>query len=156
VVLKEQIIPEWTNAMLKKLLKNVQRPEIDFSSLKKPRKPNTYLMAPENYCQYTPNAIGPVFEIPASDLAQVFETAALTEPRTEKLSQLDVQGDIQADYVQYSALIGYPDTITVRFINLGEKTSTLAVFSRAHYGYRDFGVNAARIKHWMTKVSAAI
>lgn len=142
--------------MLKNLLKNVQRPELDFSSLKKPRKPNTYLMSPPDYCQYPPKTISPIYEISMLDLAGLFETVALAEPRTEKLGSQEIGKDVQVDYVQYSKLIGYPDTITVRFIDLGEGRSTLAVFSRAHYGYRDFGVNEARVKDWMRKLDLAV
>ena len=129
--------------MLKNLLKKVQRPELDFSSLKKPRKPNTYLMSPPDYCQYPPKTISPIY-------------VALAEPRTEKLGSREIGKDLQVDYVQYSKLIGYPDTVTVRFIDLGEGRSTLAVFSRAHYGYRDFGVNEARVKDWMRKLDLAV
>jgi uncharacterized protein (DUF1499 family) len=142
--------------MLKNLLKNVQRPELDFSSLEKPRKPNTYLMSPPDYCQYPPKTISPIFEIGVAELATSFEAIALAEPRTEKLGSREVGKDLQVDYVQFSKLIGYPDTITVRFIDLGAAGSTLAVFSRAHYGYRDFGVNEARIKDWMRKLDLAL
>ncbi|MEX1035350.1 MAG: DUF1499 domain-containing protein [Sneathiella sp.] len=142
--------------MLKNLLKNVQRPELDFSTLKKPRKPNTYLMSPPDYCLYPPKTISPIFDIPVQDLAATFEGMALSEPRTEKLTSREMGADLQVDYVQYSKLIGYPDTITARFIDLGEGNSTLAVFSRAHYGYRDFGVNEARVKDWMRKLDLAI
>lgn len=142
--------------MLKNLLKNVQRPDLDFSSLKKPRKPNTYLMSPPDYCPYPPKTISPIFEIDMANLAASFEEIALAEPRTEKLGSREIGKDLQVDYVQYSKLIGYPDTITARFINLGARRSTLAVFSRAHYGYRDFGVNEARIKDWMRKLDLAL
>lgn len=142
--------------MLKNLLKNVQRPDLDFSSLKKPRKPNTYLMSPTDYCLYPPKTISPIFEIDMANLAASFEAIALAEPRTEKLGSREIGKDRQVDYVQYSKLIGYPDTITARFINLGAGRSTLAVFSRAHYGYRDFGVNEARIKDWMRKLDLAL
>ncbi|WP_288901240.1 DUF1499 domain-containing protein [uncultured Sneathiella sp.] len=142
--------------MLKNLLKNVQRPELDFSSLKKPRKPNTYLMSPPDYCQYIPKTISPIFEVSMAELAKSFEAIALAEPRTEKLGSREIGKELQVDYVQYSKLIGYPDTITVRFIDLGNGSSTLAVFSRAHYGYRDFGVNEARIKDWMRKLDLAL
>ena len=142
--------------MLKNLLKKVQRPELDFSSLKKTRKPNTYLMSPPDYCQYPPKTISPIYEISMLNLAGLFERVALAEPRTEKLGSREIGKDLQVDYVQYSKLIGYPDTVTVRFIDLGEGRSTLAVFSRAHYGYRDFGVNEARVKDWMRKLDLAV
>lgn len=141
--------------MLKNILKNVQRPDIDFATLKKPRKPNSYLMCPSDYCLYPGKDESPEFQRPAQDLAKLFEKLALAQERTEKVSEVEKQGDIQMDFVQYSALIGYPDTITVRFIDLPKGKSTLAIFSRAHYGYRDFKVNENRIKIWMEKLQAS-
>ena len=142
--------------MLKNLLKNVQRPELDFSTLKKPRKPNTYLKSPQDYAEYPPKTVSPIFELDMPTLAARFEKVALGEPRVEKLSSRNIGADLQVDYVQCSKLIGYPDTITVRFIDLGEGRSTLAIFSRAHYGYRDFGVNEARVRDWMRKLDHAL
>ena len=142
--------------MLKNFLKKVQRLDIDFANLKKPRKPNTYLMSPQDYCLYPPKDISPIFKIAAQDLARAFEALALAEERTEKISEREVDGEIQMDFVQFSALVGYPDTITVRFIDLTEGQSSLAIFSRAHYGYRDFGVNENRIKNWIQKIQVAL
>jgi uncharacterized protein (DUF1499 family) len=142
--------------MLKNILKNVQRPDLDFASLKKPRKPNSYLMCPPDYCLYPGKDISPEFEIPAQDLVRAFEKMALAQDRTEKLSEIDKQGEVQMDFVQFSALIGYPDTITVRFIDLPDGKSSLAIFSRAHYGYRDFNVNENRIKTWMAKLQSSL
>ncbi len=113
-------------------------------------------MSPPDYCLYPPKTISPIFEISSAELAEMFEAVVLAEPRTEKIGSLEINKDLQTDYVQYSKLIGYPDTITVRFIDLGGEESTLAVFSRAHYGYRDFGVNEARVKDWMRKLDFAV
>ena len=113
-------------------------------------------MSPPDYCQYPPKTISPIFEIPAADLASSFDAVAMAEPRVEKLGAREIGNDLQVDYVQYSKLIGYPDTITSRFIDLGAGSSTLAVFSRAHYGYRDFGVNEGRIKDWMRKLDLVV
>jgi Protein of unknown function (DUF1499) len=142
--------------MLKNFLKKVHRPDIDFANLKKPRKPNSYLMSPEGYCLYPPKDVSPVFDIPAKELAAAFEILAFGEERTEKVSEREIDGEIQMDFVQFSALIGYPDTITVRFIGLPEGQSTMAIFSRAHYGYRDFGVNENRVKNWVQKLQASL
>ena len=113
-------------------------------------------MSPPDYCTYPPKTVSPIFEVGIKKLAAKFETVALSEPRTEKLSSHEVGSNLQVDFVQYSKTIGYPDTITVRFIDLGVESSTLAVFSRAHYGYRDFGVNEARVKGWMRKLDQAL
>jgi uncharacterized protein (DUF1499 family) len=60
---------------------------------------------------------------------------------------------LQADYVQKSAVIGFPDTITVRFIPRGDKRSTLAIFSRSHYGHSDLGVNRERVDAWLAAIN---
>lgn len=142
--------------MLKNILKNVQRPEIDFSALKKPRRPNSYLMSPAGYCPFPPNEISPVFDMAARDLEAKFETIVDAEPRTEKFRTIKISNETQIDFVQYSAFFGFPDTITIRFIELGPETSTLAIYSRAHYGRRDFGVNEKRIKDWMHKLKLSL
>ncbi len=136
--------------MLKSILKNVRRPQIEFSSLQKPRKPNAYLMAPKGLCGFEPGEESPVLEIGSEDLAEAFDAVLLSMPHTEKVSDVYIGSDRQVDYVQYSAKIGFPDTITVRFLKVGPDTSTLAIFSRAHYGYRDFGVNRKRVRSLMT------
>ena len=57
---------------------------------------------------------------------------------------------VQYNYIQRTALVRYPDSITVRFIALGNNRSTLAIYSRSHYGKSDFGVNEARIRSWLS------
>jgi uncharacterized protein (DUF1499 family) len=56
---------------------------------------------------------------------------------------------MQYDYIQRTELMRYPDSITVRFIPLADGQSTLAIYSRSHYGRSDFGVNQARIRAWL-------
>ncbi len=142
--------------MFQKVLKNVKRPTIDFKTLKKSRKPNTFLMAPVALCSFDPQEESPVFEVSADQLADLFEGIALSSSNTEKLSVIETDGDTQMEFVQYSKGIGFPDTITVRFIDAGEGQSTLAIYSRSHYGYRDFGVNKKRVKAWMKKLNEKV
>ncbi|MBL4907022.1 MAG: DUF1499 domain-containing protein [Sneathiella sp.] len=142
--------------MLRKILKNVRRPLIDFENLQKSRKPNTYLMAPKELCPISPAVESPVFDVNARDLATFFETVAKSMLNTEKLSEVQVEGNRQMDFVQYSKVIGFPDTITVRFMEVSESKSTLAIYSRSHYGYRDFGVNRKRVQAWMRQLQETV
>jgi uncharacterized protein (DUF1499 family) len=67
-----------------------------------------------------------------------------------RVKQIAVSKDgWQYDFIQRSRLLRFPDTITVRFLPLGEQRSTLAIYSRSHYGYRDFGVNRQRVEAWL-------
>jgi len=55
-------------------------------------------------------------------------------------------------YVQRSALLGFPDTIIVRYLGLPDGRSTLALYSRSQLGRSDLGVNEARLKRWLEKL----
>ena len=70
-----------------------------------------------------------------------------TQPRIE-IGKAD-DNEMQYDYIQRSSLMRYPDSITVKFIDLDNDSSTLAIYSRSHYGRSDFGVNEARIQVWL-------
>jgi len=142
--------------MLRKLLKNVKRPVIDFEGLKRPRKPNTYLMAPEGLCTYSPGEVSPVFAVSKDHLMQTFDQLALQMPNTERVSGEQKGRQYQAEYVQYSKGIGFPDTLTVRVLDAEGDKSTLAIFSRAHYGYRDFGVNKRRVQAWVKALQKSL
>jgi uncharacterized protein (DUF1499 family) len=41
----------------------------------------------------------------------------------------------------------------VQFIPITETSSTLAVYSRARYGYYDFHVNENRVKKWLAALT---
>jgi uncharacterized protein (DUF1499 family) len=49
-------------------------------------------------------------------------------------------------YVERSALLGFPDTIVVRYIEQSQGRSTLAMYSRSQLGRGDLGVNKARLE----------
>ena len=61
----------------------------------------------------------------------------------------------QYDVEERSALFGFPDTMTVRLFERRDGTSTVAIYSRAHYGKGDFGVNEARVRAWLDDLAAA-
>jgi uncharacterized protein DUF1499 len=144
-------------ALLKHLLKNVRRPEIDFATLRLKRKPNQFLMMPEDMISGRVHAKSPVFSIPMAALVKEFSLVALADRNVEELSSRQIdENNIQLEYVAYSKLVGYPDTITVQFMALENGTSTLFIYSRAHYGYRDFGVNARRALSWLAKLKQHI
>lgn len=132
--------------MLRNVLKKINRSEIHFETLKKSRKPNSYLIAPEALCPFTPDEISPVFDVNKEALMQAFDHMVTAMPNTERVSIKSVTEKNQADYVQYSKGLGFPDTVTIQTLDAGDGKSTLAIYSRAHYGYRDFGVNKKRVK----------
>ncbi len=137
--------------LLEAALGPVDRTLIDFAQIQPSDRPNRYLVCPQNYCAIPPGRISPVFELSAEDLRNRWETMIGKQPR---ITALAASADrLQFSYVQRSAVFRFPDTITVRFIPLGASTSTLAVFSRSHYGRSDFGVNRERVGLWIDELS---
>lgn len=121
---------------------------IDFRTLTRSQRPNQYLVCPRDLCTATPDAVSPVYDMPATRLRERWLSLMAQQPRLE---QIAVSKDgWQYDFIQRSRLLRFPDTITVRFLPLGDKRSTLAIYSRSHYGRTDFGVNHKRVEAWLT------
>lgn len=122
--------------------------EIDFASLVLGPKPNQFLVCPVDYCSAKPHMLSPVFPISANDLQQRWMALMKTQARVEA-GAVDVEA-MQYDFIQRSALMRYPDSITVRFIALEDDRASLVIYSRSHYGKSDLGVNESRIRAWIS------
>ncbi len=126
---------------------------MDFKTFKLTRKPNQFLIAPEGYCQNAkPHATAKTYSVDAQKLEDTFADVALAEPRVTR-KQTD---DGQREFVQRSALMRFPDTISFEAIDLGEGKSTLAIYSRSKVGHSDLGVNRKRIEDWLAKLDFAL
>ena len=122
--------------------------KIDFRTLTRHERPNQYLVCPLDVCAAMPDAVSPVYDVSATILRDAWLAMIAFQPRVEQSTVSE--DEQQYDFMQRSRLVRLPDTITVRFIPLGQAKSTLAIYSRSHYGYSDFGVNRQRIKAWLT------
>ena len=122
---------------------------VDPLTAPKPPTPNSYRVAPADAATEK-DAVAPVYSMPVSDLAAAFDRVARASAR------VDVVGGSPADrfvtYVQTSALFGFPDYISVRFIELDGDRSTFAVFSRSRLGRGDLGVNRKRVESWLAQL----
>ncbi len=135
-------------AALALLFGKVEREPVDFETLTLKSSPNQFLVAPPGLCRNAmPHGEAPVFEMPAEALRERWMERIPKQPRVKQLSA-DPARD-QYDFEQVSALVGFPDTITVRFPPAGEGRSTVAIYSRSHYGRSDLGVNEKRIRAWL-------
>lgn len=127
-----------------------ERPRIDFTTLQKTERPNQYLVCPRDLCTATPDRDAPVYAVPPGELRDALLAVVAGEPRMRLLV-----ADAEAGYYEFeqqSRFMGFPDTITVQLFDRPGGASTLAIYSRSHYGYRDFGVNKARIDAWLAKL----
>jgi len=123
---------------------------IDFSTLKRGPNPNQYLVCPPHLCTAATDASSPVYDVSQDALKKAWLAIMAKQPRTV---QIGVSSDAsQYDFIQRSEWVRFPDTITVKFIALPTGQSTLAIYSRSHYGYSDLGVNRKRIEDWLKRL----
>ena len=130
----------------------VQRAAVDFESLELKPSPNQYLVCPPGFCKKAkPHAEAPVFDLPPAQLRARWMERIAALPLAEQIDA-DPAG-MQYGYEALTPLMRFPDTVTVRFLPAGEGKSTLAIYSRSHYGYGDMGANEKRVKHWLDLLS---
>lgn len=128
----------------------------DFANLRTRGTPNDALVAPEGYVQgkRAVDAPAPVFDHPADKVRLAIQKVALAEALVEQVGSDDA--GLQDRYVQRTPSMRFPDTLDVKVIPLESGRSTVAVYSRALVGIRDFGVNRARIDRWLGKAAKAL
>lgn len=123
---------------------------VTFEVLKRRTSPNDSLACPQNICAAKSDLLPPVFAVSAPDLQKAFAKVIASEPSVEQVASDD--GGFTQRYVQRTKIMRFPDTIVVRFIDLGDGRSTIALYSRSQLGESDFGVNRARIERWLEKL----
>lgn len=84
------------------------------------------------------------------ELMAAFDAAAMAAERTERVAgSVD---DLHATYVQRSALLAYPDFVSVKALPAGDG-ATLAIYSRSRFGRSDLGVNEKRVSAWLDAIA---
>ena len=121
---------------------------IEFEALALKRSPNQYLLAPEGLCPRVRRyRASDTYHVPADELERELLAIARAEPRT-RVTESD-PARRKHKIVQRSRVFRFPDDIDVQIFERGAAESTLAIYSRARYGWSDMGVNAARVKRWL-------
>lgn len=126
---------------------NMKPADFNFNTLVRTNKPNSYLVCPKNYCHTRVDTDALEYKASAASLIAAWRNMIKAQPRTTLLASNPQQLTFQ--YVQYSRFFHFPDYIDVQFIPLTDHTCTLAIYSRAVYGYYDFHVNENRVKTWL-------
>ena len=114
-------------------------------------KRNQFLVCPDGYCSAKQHMASPNFELPVEALKKRWMIMIAAQPRIENCRADDEA--MQYDFIQRTKILRFPDIITVRFIALENRRSTLAIFSRSRYGRRDFGVNKKRVCDWLDSIA---
>ncbi|MGE0724798.1 MAG: DUF1499 domain-containing protein [Alphaproteobacteria bacterium] len=127
---------------------------VAFETLVRRKNPNDALAAPTGFSPARVDILPTDFPVPPRALAAAFTRALADEPRLEKVAE-DADG-LSQRWVQRSALLRYPDTIAVRFLDRPGGHSTIALYGRSQIGRSDFGVNRARIVRWLDKLAREV
>jgi len=128
---------------------------IDFATLVRSPRPNTFLLAPPGFCPATRiDAQSPLFGVSAARLREAFLQVALAKPRVSHVLKDDLA--LYDNFVARSALFGFPDLIAARFIDVDGGRSRLAVYSRSVFGHSDLGVNRKRVLSWMRELERTV
>lgn len=96
----------------------------------------------------------PIYTQSAAEVAAAFDAFVQSESNVEVLAGSAADGFVT--YIQRSALFGFPDYASVKFIDLPAGGSTIAIFSRARYGKSDLDVNEKRVVRWVAGTTAAL
>jgi uncharacterized protein (DUF1499 family) len=126
----------------------------DFDTLQPPDSPNNWLVAPSDFGPARPDETAPVFDVSAERLAQAWIRIVDEQPRTDIVGVSDDGLRIEAE--QRSAVFGFADRISARFVPLDPDHSTLVAYSRSEVGYWDFGVNRSRLRDWLSMLPAKL
>jgi uncharacterized protein (DUF1499 family) len=112
---------------------------------KKGRKKNVFIQLP-NVGKHP----SPEFSMDAASLATALDKLAMQTPDVARLA--GSSDGLFVTYVARTKMMRYPDYISIKFIDLGAGLSTLAVFSRARFGFSDRGVNRRRFLGWQKQL----
>jgi uncharacterized protein (DUF1499 family) len=127
---------------------------IDLYALKPPRGPNSWLVAPPDFDAAQSDQRAPVFEEPAHQLASAWTAVVENQPRAAVLG-ISEDG-LQFEAQQRSAVFGFIDRISTRFVPLASSRSTLIAYSRSQVGYWDLGVNRRRLRRWLSDLATQV
>ncbi len=145
------VLLRFTSLWDKVLTARTYRP-VDFNNLKTTRHPNWYLVCPPQFCSNAAvHREAPVFNKPASDLAaqlkELIKAEGNLNVRHEDATTFDVE--------IRTAVMRWPDLVSIEFIETEDGGCTLAIFSRSIYGRKDFGANRKRVNRWLGSLGAA-
>lgn len=137
-------------------LKAKNTPPVDFASLPLVPKPNQAIVAPSTLQIKTEKPVAepipsPVFAQTAVQVRDTLLKVATAEPRTEVL--FTSEDGMKLTLLQQTALMRYPDFVSVQFLQRDDGYSEIALYSRSVYGYDDIGVNGKRVERWLARLN---
>lgn len=106
----------------------------------------------------------PAYPVDVVALSSAWDRVIDQQPRVSVVAddRSDAHGPMAGivTYVQRSALFGFPDYVSVRFVSLERSAespfSTLVIFSRSRLGQSDLGVNERRVTSWLDQLESEL
>lgn len=127
------------------------KPDSFFSSLRRPASPNHWLVAPADFA-VRPDAVAPVFAVPAAVLRETLKTVMLraqgTAVAAESADSLHV--------VVTTPVFRFRDDVRVQLIPFAPQQSSFALYSASRVGYWDLGANRRRLEDWVAQMRHAL
>ena len=125
---------------------------LHFKSLKRPPKPNTCLVAPDNHCL----AAEPDFAPPELPMTGRGLFSKLNEILASERSFGKIEADPEAlrlKFVATTGLLRFKDDVDIEVIPIDDARSTLAIYSRSRVGYSDLGTNRKRVEKLIERLT---
>jgi uncharacterized protein (DUF1499 family) len=119
---------------------------MDMTRIERPATPNTFLAGPAGMHPPPDLALQPL-PMPAAALFEKARAVFGAQPNAYLAAAYPDQ--LQVHYVVRSAVLNFPDLVTVQAEAAAPGQSTLVIWSRSVYGRSDFGVNRERTKAWL-------
>jgi uncharacterized protein (DUF1499 family) len=120
---------------------------VSLADLHSPLPKPSFLFCPPGYCPTAEAIASPLFPLPWERLRDYWTEVISGQKRVETIAaDPDSRRFV---YIQHSPAFRFPDIITVEFVQLGPKRSSIAIYSRSRYGHFDFGKNRKRVGKWL-------
>ena len=127
---------------------------VPFEQLQRRTTPNDALACPPEFCAAPADIVSPRYGVSAAELRLSFARVIASEARIENVAVNEVT--LEDRYIQRSKLLGFPDTINVKFVGLPNGQSSLVIYSRSQLGKADLGVNKDRIERLLAKLAEQV
>ena len=124
--------------------------DVALAELRGPLPQNGFLACPAGYCAVEAGMVSPDMPVDADRLVRLWPEVVQAE---SGIVMIEARPDRRRFVlIQHSAALRFPDVVTVEFVALGPRRSSVAVYSRARYGKLDFGVNRRRVETWIARL----
>ncbi|MEM9420934.1 MAG: DUF1499 domain-containing protein [Pseudomonadota bacterium] len=114
-----------------------------FATLRRSRRPNDYLVAPDGFCQQAkPDALSPTFETSPKALYAALVKLLGAQTGVTELVRNDEECFVR--YVAVTQLLRFKDDVAFQVLPLGD-IATVAAYSASRVGHSDLGTNKKRV-----------